>query len=402
MPGWHESTKQLVADEKLVLLGVTQEQHAERCQLFSQWKQFDFPIVQDKSTMLGLAVVPVAILIDEHGMVQSTRVRPDRIEELVNEPHPAPPAAVPVAPELWADLEKMRETASVDSAADQIALGDAELVWGDPATRATLAIECYENAAALAERQDDNEQLAAIIDFRLGVAWRDKFDNAPAASPDDFSTASSYWLSAHQKNPNQYIWRRRIEQYGPRLMKPYPFYDWIDPAIADVQARGEEPVELAIQLSGAEIAYPAREQETADAGVEHPDPQMKVTLDPGTMVSSHSTLVRHAVAPGRSVRVHLDFVPADGHKWNNESTPMQVWIEDSEAGSTSTRLMEAGNVDSATSSERRRFEFEFQASEAVTGEVTLNGVAFYNVCSDDDGQCLFRRQDFVVSIDVDE
>ena len=79
---------------------------------------------------------------------------------------------------------------------------------------------------------------------------------------------------------------------------------------------------------------------------------------------------------------------------------MQVWIEDSESWSTSMRLMETGNVDSATSSERRRFEFEFQSSEP--GELTLNGAAFYNVCPDDGPQCLFRRQDFVVSIDVEE
>ncbi|MEM7454333.1 MAG: hypothetical protein AAF456_08245 [Planctomycetota bacterium] len=401
MPGWYEETKQLVADEKLVLIGVTQEQHAERCRLFARWKEFDFPIVQDKATILGLAVVPVAVLIDEHGLVQSTRVRPAQIESLVNEPHPAPPEAAPAASMSLADLEAFRAVATDDVYA-QVASGDAELLWGDEEARSHRAIECYNRAAELLGDEEDSDTLAALIDFRLGVAWRDKFDNSPDATPEDFSRASSYWLSAHNSNPNQYIWRRRIEQYGPRLMKPYPFYDWIDTANEELVARGEEPVELKIDLSGAEIAFPAREQEVADRNDSHPDPEMKVTLDPGAMITSHSTLVPHAVAPGKSVRVHLDFVPVEGHKWNNESTPLQVWIDEPQSGTTSMRLLEVAGADEATSSERRRVEFEYYAAEGSTGEVTLSGVAFYNACSDEDGQCLFRRQDFVVTINVVE
>ena len=48
-------------------------------------------------------------------------------------------------------------------------------------------------------------------------------------------------------DPNQYIWRRRIQQYGPRLDKPYPFYDWgAASAREEIAARGETPVGLTV------------------------------------------------------------------------------------------------------------------------------------------------------------
>jgi hypothetical protein len=37
--------------------------------------------------------------------------------------------------------------------------------------------------------------------------------------------AVQYWTMALDMDSNQYIWRRRIQQYGPRLEKPYSFYD---------------------------------------------------------------------------------------------------------------------------------------------------------------------------------
>ena len=54
----------------------------------------------------------------------------------------------------------------------------------------------------------------------------------------DFQAAVDHWGAALRLNPNQYIYRRRIQQYGPRLTKPYPFYDWIKQARSDIAARG--------------------------------------------------------------------------------------------------------------------------------------------------------------------
>ena len=49
------------------------------------------------------------------------------------------------------------------------------------------------------------------------------------------------WTEALTANPNQYIWRRRIQQYGPRLDKPYNFYFWVAEARKEIRDRGEEP-----------------------------------------------------------------------------------------------------------------------------------------------------------------
>ena len=61
----------------LVLLGVTQEQHADRCRLFAQWKRFDWPILHDPINVLEAPAVPIVVAIDEHGIVRAIRPRPE-------------------------------------------------------------------------------------------------------------------------------------------------------------------------------------------------------------------------------------------------------------------------------------------------------------------------------------
>ena len=65
-------------------------------------------------------------------------------------------------------------------------------------------------------------------------------------------------------DPSNYIWRRRLQQYGPRLDKPYPFYDWIETARRELKARGIEPHPLRARLTGAEIAQPLRAPEAGE------------------------------------------------------------------------------------------------------------------------------------------
>ncbi len=52
------------------MLGVTQEQHADRCRLFAQWKQFGWPILHDPINLLEAPAVPIVVAIDEHGIVR--------------------------------------------------------------------------------------------------------------------------------------------------------------------------------------------------------------------------------------------------------------------------------------------------------------------------------------------
>ena len=270
MPGWHKATQELREKDELVVLGVVQEQHAERAQLYAQWRQFDWPILQDQMNSIGIAVVPVAVLIDEFGIVQKTRFRANKIKELVAENREAPESPAPKI------TDEYSAASSENSVSGYIRSGDEKMK-----TRAfSAAITSYEQALSKSKSSDDKsiKRLIPAINFRLGVAYRAQFDGTESNDPDDFATASKHWTAALNGNPNQYIWRRRIEQYGPRNIKPYPFYDWVEQAIAEIKARGEDPIELQVALSGAEIAQPSKQKlAKSDVKLKNPDPDAAIT-----------------------------------------------------------------------------------------------------------------------------
>ena len=59
-------------------------------------------------------------------------------------------------------------------------------------------------------KPDDGDAL-----FRLGVCHRMRYESERGL-PTDFQRAVDLWSQAVSIDPNQYIWRRRIQQYGPR------------------------------------------------------------------------------------------------------------------------------------------------------------------------------------------
>ncbi len=205
--------------------------------------------------------------------------------------------------------------------------------------------------------------------------------------------------TALKKNPNQYIWRRRIEQYGPRLAKPYPFYDWIDDAQKEIAARDETPVELLVPLSGAEIAKQSRKFTTDEKEAENPDPNSKVIADQEGLVDVQVTCVPAWVGPGKTVRVHLRFAPEKG-EWNNEGQPLRVWLSKSKDVQLSSQSAESPNAPEANSNEPRTIEFEIKLADTVQDDVEFSCFALYNTCEKESDQCLFRRLDFVVPIKI--
>src|SRR5262249_17869371 len=108
---------------------------------------------------------------------------------------------------------------------------------------------------------------------------------------------------------NWYIWRRRIQQYGPRLDQPYSFYDWVTEAEKAVRARGEEPIRLTVRPAGAEVAHPIKALPPADETNRNPDPDGKVHRDADNLIQSEVTVVPGQVRPGKSARVHLVLRP---------------------------------------------------------------------------------------------
>jgi hypothetical protein len=244
---------------------------------------------------------------------------------------------------------------------------------------------------------------AAALHFRRGVALRARHDS-PARQPGDFAAAVESWQRALDLEPNQYIWRRRLQQYGPRLEKPYPFYDWVRQAREDVRARGETPVPLIVEPDGAEIAHPASAfAEESGAVPQEPDPHGRILPDHGEFIRVETVVVPPIVSPGGVCRVHLEFHPVDASHahWNNEADGLVIWIHQSVSGEVERRALTVPSPSAPTSMEVRRVEVEVRASAGENlREVRLRGYALYYVCEDSGGTCLYRRQDIDLAIPV--
>jgi len=210
-------------------------------------------------------------LADPRGRAQPVRGErgPRHLRDTFLE-RPAPPSTAPPPSAVPPELGRLRADTGAETPAAWRVYGDALFLWGGDGCLGE-AIAAYERALRLAPGDGSTE-------FRLGVAFRHRHDSA-RREPGDFQAAALHWAAALESDPNQYIWRRRIQvsvrrdhQFGPRLDKPYPFYDWVEEARAAIRARGEEPVALVAEPTGSEIAAPAEGFAPAEEGSREPDP----------------------------------------------------------------------------------------------------------------------------------
>ena len=404
MPVWHEGTARWVKEGKLALLGVTQEQHPDRCRLLAQWKGFGWPILHDPINVLGTSAVPLFAAIDEHGIVRDSRPRLDTFEtsflnkSFADDAGGKPIALTPALPtgRERPDFDALRRRAEKDgTAAAWRGLGDALTLWGGDA-QVNAALDAYARALKLAPK--DGPTL-----FRLGVCYRRRCESA-LRQPADFQAAVDHWGRALEQDPNQYIWRRRIQQYGPRLDKPYAFYDWVEEAEKAIRDRGEKPVALAVRPGGAEIAQPARAFPEKPAEARAPDPDGKVRRDEEGLIRAEATVVPGRVRPGQAVRVHVVLRPdAKQHAhWNNEAEPLRLWVDPPEGWQAAERLLTARAAPKAVSDEERLLDFEVKAPAKAKGKVKLTAYALYHVCDDAGGRCQFLRLDVPIELIVGE
>ncbi|MDA7978376.1 MAG: hypothetical protein MPJ50_06360 [Pirellulales bacterium] len=398
--------KEAVESGQLVMLGVVQEQHPDRTRLYAQWQQLQWPILHDPINVIETAAVPMFVAIDEHGIVRSTRANARTFaDEFLNKEF-ADDATAEVEPaftadiDAWQDFAKHFESQAATDAlvadvgkqrAANIARGYADglMLWSEENVD-DKAIATYELSEQLWPRP--------LTRFRLGVAHRARYET-PRGQSSDFQQAIDFWNSALAEEPNQYIWRRRIQQYGPRLIKPYPFYDWVETAQADVSARGEEPIALRAPLSPAEIARPAR-QFGEQASATNPDPDAKILRDTAGLIATEATVVSTSDRQGVVATIHFKFTPAQLLKahWNNEAEPMRLWIDPPEGWKVTQQLLEAPQGDAAETNEVRRLSVEIRSDKPITAPVKLSAFALYNVCEDLGGVCQFLRQDVSVEI----
>ena len=404
MPVWHEGTAKWVKEGKLVLLGVTQEQHADRCRLLAQWKGFDWPVLHDPINVLESSFVPILVAIDEHGIVRSARpdlatfqaefldkaFADDAKGERANRVTPALKDGKGIP-----DWDALRARAKeADSAATWQELGDALALWGGDG-RLEEAMDAYGRAAKL-----DPKDGPAL--FRLGVCYRRRSETKQH-QPGDFQAAIDSWGQALDLDPNQYIWRRRIQQYGPRLDKPYAFYDWVEAAEKDIRARGEKPLPLAVRPVGAEIAQPLKALPALPAEARDPDPDGKVHRDKDGLIRAEVTVAPARVRQGQAVRVHV-VVRLDPFKqahWNNEAEPLRLWVDPPNGWQVSERLLKVSAVREPVSGEERALDFEVKAPKEARDTVRLSAYALYHVCDDKGGQCRFLRLDVPIELTVE-
>lgn len=387
--------KPFIDRNELVVLGVIQEQHANRCRLFQQWKQLEFPVVHDQLNTNAITEVPVYIAIDAHGIVRGRPRRPAGFdEEFLSKTFPAPDSIPETVDLQEASVEFRRaQLSQPPSAASLTRLADSLILWKPDATAVREAVDLYTQVLQQDPARSD-------ILFRRGAAHRRLYELGDRSDVRLFAKAVSDWETALQMDPNQYIYRRRIEQYGPRLKKPYSFYDWVADARREITERGDAPHPLPVEPNGAELAQRAR-QMTVDTSADNPDPQNRITRDTG-FVEVHVNFVPTSPQPGDVVAVHVGFVVTKTAKWNHETSPLQMWVHQPQDGLplSSQLISDQTPWQKAESQDPLSLSFELQIPEDHTEEIRLNAFALFNICESAGGQCLFRRTDFTIPVPV--
>ena len=369
MPGWHDTYKD---HEDIQIVGLIQEQHPERCRLFMTWKQMDFPILVDSLNRIGVYAVPLMWAIDEHGVVRKTRPR-----------------------EGWINDEFLTTSFPVPAAKPKVEVQS-------PGVRAFLSGE-EQAAVAAFEKEVAADDTSADSWFRLGCALRARHDSEDR-QPGDFQRAIAAWTKALELNPRNYIFNRRLQQYGPRLMKPYPFYTWVDEAREAIAARGDEVPPLTVALEGSELALPDREGvQVGDAAAAiEPDPKDMLPRDGTGLVKFESVVAPAPATAGQNARIYLRFLPDAGQKvtWDNEAGELRVWVKAPEGLVLAEQLLVGEIPPKASSNEIRSLELEVAIPDTRRGKTVIEGYAMYYVCSGESDECVFLRQDFSLSMNV--
>ena len=356
--------------------------------LFHQWKGMDFPLMVDSFNELGVKVVPIHILLDPQGRVVAVNPKAQALRDYLASTEASEVAAEPVPSPTPVDPK-----ASWLSPEQHLAVGTTRLIYG----------ASEDDAIAHLRIATEHPGTAPRAWFRLGVALRHRFEDG--GKTEDFAAAVEAWSTALALDPNHYIWRRRIQQYGPRLDKPYPFYDWVPQARREIQGRGEQAIALRVEPVGAEMTAPLpRGAAASSQGSEaplpaFPDPDNRVTQDDGLILSE--VIVVPDTQGRTAARVHLSFAPNPSRAahWNNEVEPARIWLQLPDGWSSPTPFLELPGSAEEVSLETRRVEFELRGpKDQALSAIPI--VLLAHVCEGVDGTCVYRRIEVLIPLNA--
>ena len=360
MPGWHAKTKDLVAANKLQVYGIAPEQYGDRMALFLQWKQLNFPVMMDPLNVMGVKAVPITLLVDQHGVIRYRNPKAKDLKAFLQSDYPEEKRkkSQPLSPEVEQALEAIQseDIKKVQTASQQLG-----------------AIKLSKKNAATA--------------FQAGVLARWLYDHE--GGPQTFQTAVEYWGKALEKIPSQYIWRRRIQQYGPRLDKPYPFYDWVKAARKDITNRNEVPTVLRVEPSGSEVAPPQRKNEPIRETREFSSAQDKLP-NSHEFLNVITTLIPHTDDQDKG-RLHLRLTPTQKAHWSSDAQEVELWLQ--RKNGKTIFLSDSATFlkpDQETSSDHRTLEADVSPSQLDGGKLIL----FYSLCETDNAVCRFLKTEF--------
>ena len=395
---WQKAVQPLIESGRLKVVGVVQEQHPDRAALYAQWRKIDWPIFVDSLNLLDSSAVPRVIALDEAGVVRHTNLTVGRLKEVfVDQEYPTSSVPRSLGRVKQPNLKKAMATASrIKNVFTWRRAGDAYFLHGK-SEALNVSIKAYQRAV-------DQNLGDGKSEFRLGVAlW--KRHESPMRATGDAQKAIDHWCKALAADPNQYIWRRRLQQYGPRLDKPYDFYTWVRSARADIRKRGEQPIKLEIPPSGSEIVSRSAPPEAYPMATNvDRDPEGKIVRD-RSLIQVTTMVTPAGVRPGHRGRVRMEFRPSPRTNpwWNNETDELSVWVDLPNGFSLGEGSLTYPNPKKPETRELRIVEFEVAvATDGARGIVEVPAYALYYVCEDKGGKCLYRRKDFSITVVVDD
>jgi len=412
---WQETLQPFVEMDRVVVVGVVQEQHADRARLYAQWRQYGWPIFVDSLNLLNLEVVPVPVAIDASGIVRDQQLTPKTVvSRFIEAKFPKITTSVSFNRAETPNIASLRIRAEEQPTAKVWSdLGDVCFLWNhsDRQTpthdRSKLCdpVLAYSKAVQL-------DSTDGRLKFRLGVALLQRSESKLRLYGDAQKAIRS-WGEALRINPNQYVWRRRIQQYGPRLNKPYNFYFWVAQARKEITARGDEPVDLGTEPQGSELEPPRRRRDTS--GTDKNNSRLAVQAKAcGTsariQVDSHNFIeiepmsVPATVRPGDVVRLRISFRvnPRSMPFWNNEADDLTVCLDLPHTVKLGEGQLNYPNPDLPETRDMRTVEFEIAVAKFVKdGPLDVPAHALYYVCENRGGKCRYLRKDFNLSLHVD-